>query len=468
MEGNIQYSTIKDNGVAIFTTFYQIDPAYSLCNVVEDQLKMFTMHGYKIKVLVDEGLDESKLRGVWKHPNVTICKFLTVDRSNEGILPSDFHEQANKLYEQIKEILKDVKTVIAHDVILQPAHIIHNLACRRLAQERLDLSWIHWAHSSTAPQVKCSDPTVSNVIGQKFPNSIAAYPNDWDRARVARNWGYEMNEVKTVHHPSDFVELMFGKEIDLEEYPSLSEEDKQKLDKDFNYSLRLSKDLVEEFDLLSADVISAYPCRLDRGKQPEFLIKTMAKMKDLGRDVRCILFDFHSTGDDKVVFKEELQRIGMEWGLTPKELIFISKWREETSLSVPREVVMNIKKISDFHMHPSTSETYSLVVQESMAWKNFCVLNHHTPYMRDIYGSKNVLHVEFGSAVNILTGEDGSTNVSIYDEPQHFENLANKILYFIEEANPVIAQWRMIRQTKNLKYIFRRQLEPLLYGIDIK
>ena len=118
-------------------------------------------------------------------------------------------------------------------------------------------------------------------------------------------------------------------------------------------------------------------------------------------------------------------------------------------------------------MHPSTSETYSLVVQESMIWKNLCVLNHHFPPMRDIYGSKNVLYEEFGSAVNSLTGENGATNINIYDQPKHFENLANRILYHIEVANPVINQWRFIRQTKSLKYIFRTQLEPLLYELKV-
>lgn len=467
MEQITKYHTMKDNQVAILTTFYSVDNAYSLCNVVEDQLKMFTMHGYKIKLFVDEGLDEKTLKGVWKHPNITFVKFMKVERSNEGKLKENFQEESNALYAQLKELLKDVKVVIAHDIVLQSAHIIHNLACRRVAQERPDLRWIHWAHSATSAKVPCSDETASAVIGQKFPNSIVAYPNDWDKKRVAQNWGYELDEVKTVHHPSDFLELMFGKEIDFSIYPSLSEEDKNKLDKEINYPIRLTKDLVNEFDILNADVIVAYPCRLDRGKQPEFLIKTMAKMKDLGRTVRCILFDFHSTGDDKLVYKEELQRTAMEWGLTPHEMIFVSKWREDTHLSVPREVVMNIKKISDFHMHPSTSETYSLVVQESMIWKNLCVLNHHFPPMRDIYGSKNVLYEEFGSAVNSLTGENGATNINIYDQPKHFENLANRILYHIEVANPVINQWRFIRQTKSLKYIFRTQLEPLLYELKV-
>ena len=132
MEGVIQHHNMKENKVTLFTTFYSVDPAYSLCNVVEDQLKMFTMHGYKIDLLVDEELDESTLSGVWKHPNITLKKFMKVDRSNEGILADNFQDQANQLYDQLKELLKDTQVVIAHDIILQPAHIIHNIACRRV------------------------------------------------------------------------------------------------------------------------------------------------------------------------------------------------------------------------------------------------------------------------------------------------------------------------------------------------
>jgi len=230
MEETIKYNTMRDNQVAILTTFYQVDTAYSLCNVVEDQLKMFTMHDYKIKLLVDEELNENLLTGVWKHPNITIQKFMKVNRSNEGILPGDFAEQAEKLYQQLREILKDVKVVIAHDVILQPAHIIHNIACRRVAEERFDLRWLHWCHSSTAPQIRCSSEDAKKIINQKFPNSIACYPNDWDKKRVALNYGYELNEVKVVHHPSDFLELMFGKEINFDEIPNLSEEARKVLE----------------------------------------------------------------------------------------------------------------------------------------------------------------------------------------------------------------------------------------------
>lgn len=461
-------SNLKNYGVAIHSTFYSIDPAYSLCNCVEDQIRMFINNGYKIKMLVDEELPDSEITGVWNNENVKIERLPSFHRDNDGILIPEYQEQVDKYYEVMKNVLSDVKVCISHDTVLQPAHIVANLASRKLAEERPDLRWLHWSHSATAPSVRCSNDAAREIIQQKFPNALMCYPNDWDRKRVAINYKYEMDEVKCVHHPSDFTSLMFGDEVRWGDVPNLSDEAKAFMDKNINYPIRLSKALVDEFKILDADVISVYPCRLDRGKQPEFNIKTMAAIKKLGRSVKMIIFDFHSTGGDKVVFREELKRIAEQHGLTKDECIFISEWREDTHYNVPRQVIMNMKKISDFHMHPSTSETYSLVVQESMIWRNFCVLNHHAGYMRDIYGSSNVLHEPFGSAMNMLDGEDGATNINISNELQHFENLANKVLYFIEVANPVIKQWRFIRQTKSLDYIFRNQLEPLLYMEELK
>lgn len=424
---------------------------------------MFVDNGYKIKILVDEQFKSPG--GYWSHPNVTYGYTPMVERSNEGILKENWQEQTESFYQSLKKELEGYKVCLTHDVVLQPAHLIHNIAARRLADERNDLRWLHWSHSATAPQVRCSDDGARKLIQRKFPNSFMCYPNDWDRKRVALNYGYELDEVKCIHHPSDFLSLLWGDEIDLSEIQD--EAVRNKLDKQINYPLRLSKALVNEFDILNADVISVYPCRLDRGKQPEWNIRTMAKIKETGRSVKMIIFDFHSTGGDKVVYKDELERIGKQWGLTDKELIFVSKWREETHLHVPRQMIMNLKKIADFHMHPSTSETYSLVVQESMACRNLCILNHHTPYMRDIYGSKNILHEPMGSAVNSLMGEDGSTSLNIHNEQKHFENLAGKIIYMLEN-DPVLNQWRFIRKNRNLNFVFKQELEPLLFYGETK
>jgi hypothetical protein len=129
---------------------------------------------------------------------------------------------------------------------------------------------------------------------------------------------------------------------------------------------------------------------------------------------------------------------------------------------VERAVIRDMKMLSDLCVHPSTSETYSLVVQEAMLCKNFCVVNHHFPAMRDIYGSKNVLYEPFGGAVNILDMDNGSTNLQIHQEDVHFNNLANKIRYFLEN-DWAVAQFRFIRKFRNTDYVFKHELEPLLY-----
>lgn len=239
---------MKENKVAILTTFYQIDSAYSLCNVVEDQLKMFiNIGGYKIVVIVDEALNIDSLTGIWRHPNITYKKIPGVNRSNEGNLPDNYKEQVNKLYESLKEILKDCKICIGHDITLQCAHIIHNLACRKLAEERDDLFWLHWSHSATSPSIRCSDPEAAEKIKPKFPHSYMCYPNEWDRKRVALNYKYELDEVKCVHHPSDFLSLMFGDEIDINNIPNITPEAAEWINRKINYPIKLSKDLVKEF-----------------------------------------------------------------------------------------------------------------------------------------------------------------------------------------------------------------------------
>lgn len=441
---------MKDNKVAIFTSFYDFDPGYSLILCVEDQLRMFIDNDYKIKLFVDHVFRNPG--GVWAHPNITYAFLPPAQRSNEGDLNDKWQNEVTAIYDHLKSELEGYKVVLTHDMILQPAELIYNAAGRKLASERNDLRWLHWCHSPTQAAVNCNIPEIKELISQKFPNSFICYPNDWDRKRVALNHKLELDEIKCVHHPSDFVSLLCGDEEDMSEKGLKT--------------LNLTKDFVKEFDLFNADVISVYPCRLDRGKQPEFNIKTMAKMKEMGRKVLMVIFDFHSTGGDKVVYREELKQIARAWGLTEKECVFISEWREETRYNVPRQFIMNLKKMSDFHMHSSNTETYSLVCQESIATKNFMVLNHHLPVMRDIYGSKNALFENFGSTVNIMDGENGSTTLNIHDEQLEFINRANRILYFLEN-NPVLSEWRFIRQKRNTDFVFKNELEPLLYATTL-
>lgn len=429
---------LKDYGVCIATSFYCWDPSYSLISVVESQIKMLVDIGdYKIKVLVDEQFPVDDAPDIWRHPNVTLERIPPFHKDNDGILPPDYQEQVEKLYNSLKEILKDCSVVLTHDLVLQPAEILYNLAVRRLAEERNDLHFLHMSHSATAPSVRCSDEKAREIIQQPFPgDAIMLYPNDWDRKRVSINYKYPLDRIKCVHHP-----------IDIPEYLGFHE---------------WTRELVKEKDLLNADIMAVYPIRLDRGKQVEFPIRILAAIKKKGRDVRLVVMDFSSTGGDKIIYREELKRIAKEEGLDDKEITFMSEWQEKTHLHSPRQMVRDLMLISNLYIHASTSETYSLTTQEAIICKNLIVLNHHFPPMRDIYGSDNIIYYPFGSAVNVLDGEDGATNININDKDKHFENIANEIIYFIEN-NPVLAEHTFIKKHRNLNYIFEKEFEPLLY-----
>ncbi|MDD5015251.1 MAG: hypothetical protein PHW73_09185, partial [Atribacterota bacterium] len=126
------------------------------------------------------------------------------------------------------------------------------------------------------------------------------------------------------------------------------------------------KSFIDKRDVYSADAITVYPVRLDRGKQAEFVVKTSAMIKELDMSVRCIIVDFHSTGGDKVVYRDQLKQLGLDWGLTPQELSFTSEFSAEWKARIPHEDVMALFRMSNFFVMPSVSESYSLLPKKPL------------------------------------------------------------------------------------------------------
>jgi len=421
--------------ISIFTTFYSVDRAYSLTLVVEEQIKMLVENGYNIDVIVTKGF---KPDGYFSHENVTLKYIPDTNRSNEGELKENYEEEVSKIETALEEILTGVDICITHDVIYQPAHIIFNLASRNIAGRRKDLRWLHWIHSATSPTIRCNTPRISDIIQQRFPNSFVVYPNAGDIPRVARNFGYEEDEVKRVHHSTD-----------IPEYLGFN-----------NWSTKIYRD----YKLEEADFIGTYPIRLDRGKQVECFIKTIGAIKRFGRSARGVIIDFHSDSsnpnDDKFKYRKELLKIAKDWDVE-KEIIFTSQVDKELAYSCPRQMVRDFMLASNLFMLPSTSETYSLIAQEAMICKNFVILNRDFPPIRSVYGEAP-LYKQFSSSVNALTGLDGETVTKHDNEMDWYKDLAKAITYYIDN-NPVLSLNTLVRTKRNSSYIFKRELEPLFY-----
>jgi len=422
---------IKTKKVAIFTTFLGVDMAYSLISVASDQINMLKRKGYNPVVIVGKGF---KPKGAFE--GVELRNIPPVRLSNQGELLDNYQEEIKMMTDALREILKDIEVCMTHDIIYQPAHLIHNVAARRIALERPDLKWLHWIHSATSPSILCNKDEVRAEITRAFPNSFICYPNTFDIGRVAKNFGFEERHVKHVPHA-----------IDLPEFYGFTD---------------LSKEFVDKYNILGAEAIMVYPCRLDRGKQPQMNIKIMAALKRMGITVRLIIMDFHSTGGDKVTYRNELRSIhAARNGLTENEVIFTSEFKPETKSSCPRAMVRDMFLLANIYCHPSVSETYSLTTQEAAMCSNMIILNYDFPPMRTIY-EDYPLYYKFSSNIDMLSGENGDTVTKYDNEKGYFNNIAMRILYEFR-YNRILALRNELRLKRNLDYVFRNYIEPLLY-----
>jgi len=228
----------------------------------------------------------------------------------------------------------------------------------------------------------------------------------------------------------------------------------------------ITKKLVQEKDLLSADAILVYPVRLDRGKQVEYVIHTASAIKKLGRSVRVVCADFHSTGTkgDKVEYRKWLKEYAIDQGLNSAEMTFTSEFDESLKTRCPREMIRDLMLLSPVFLLSSKSETYSLITQEAGLCGALLVLNADFPALRGIYGAK-ALYYPFSSNVDKLTGMDGETTTNYTDIDAFFRDIALRVIYELEN-NKVLAQRIRIRKERNPDYIMRRYIEPLFYCFD--
>jgi glycosyltransferase involved in cell wall biosynthesis len=435
--------------VTIFTTFADISEAYSLNRIVQDQLKMFLNNGYAPTVIAAATF---KPKGIYADERVTIKTIPMVPVHNEVKKDPTFEDDVQKLTNALEEILKDTDVVITHDIVYQNACLKHNFAARKVAEKFPQIKWLHWIHSATSPVTLANlrpyfQDEYLTTIAKPFPNSKYIFFNHWSVPRVAQNFSISQSDVQVVHHPSDLSEVF-----------ALSPEVDQ---------------LCKDKDIFSADAICVYPIRLDRGKQVEYVIKTMACLKDFGLKVRVIIVDFHSTGGDKVTYRDELKAMAIDWGLNSEEIIWTSETRPEWKTEVPHKHVMAFMRLSNVFIMPSVSESYSLITQEAGLNKVVGVANFDFPPFRDIFG-QNMIYRKFSSNVDMLSGFDGNTNTAY--GPNNISNEERKSYekrYHVETAGLIVNRLLtssdlqlsiFLRKFRNLDYVFKHELEPLLYG----
>ena len=420
--------------VCILTDFYEADSTYSLNIIAEAQINMALDAGYPVVGIVTEGFKSAR---AWDKIELRYIPSPKERKNHVEFYPT-IGDDVKATKAALDEVLADVDVILTHDLIYQCATMPLNFAARAWAQQNPHAVWLNWVHSATPSPIWTTEDRKLEPLQRHFPNSKVCFPNSWDVPRVARAFRCEPSDVAVVPHPTNVPEYLGFQDI--------------------------TKRMVKEKDLLSADAILVYPVRLDRGKQVEHVMRVAAGLKHFGKSVRVICVDFHSTGDDKVVYREDLKKMLPEMGLNETEVTFTSEFDKELHLRAPREVVRDLMLLCNVFVQPSVSETYSLIAQEAGLCGAFLILNHDFPPFRSVYG-QHAGYFQFSSAVDALTGRDGEVKTNYGDIDDYFRNIAGRVAYELQ-YNPVLAQRTRIRQQRNPGFVFKNFIEPLFYFKD--
>ena len=412
--------------VGILTTFFNFDPSYSLCSVVESQLAALVKFGYKTILFThDNFTDDAKVpKGV--EIRKIVPRFLLVDYSAHQEVSKDLEEQSKQTYEALKEHTKDIDVIIEHDLIFQGWFLPYCLAIHKLANEA-NIRWFHWIHSY--PNARPAGLQYPHTMRYTLPEkSKLVYLNNVHIINAAESYSSYPKDVRIVYNSID-PRLFWN------------------LDP-FVISL------IDKYDLLSADFMQVYPVstpRMVSGKQLYTVIDIMAKLKKLGKKVRLVVCNAHANDKrEKQVIAEALSYASQK-GLSQLEVIFTSLEGVNYELGVSRSIVSQLFQLSNLFIFPSSSENCSLILLEAMLSKCLLILNESVPSMRE-FGGENALYFKFGSI---------HENVNYNDKESFMEQVA-KIIISEFSQNKALKASNKIKQQFNFENIFRTQIEPLI------
>jgi len=413
--------------IAILTDFRGYDQAYGLCQFVRNEIKLLMRNDYMPKLILRDGYRQDECQAAYN-----LTEFHSIDPGTTGTnrveVDDNSEEDINRLYMQLCDVLGDTQIVITHDLIYQANSWKQHVAARRLAKRRPDLKWLHVVHSSSVLNTAEKTDKYSQELKGKFPNSLLWTFTNESIDRVGGLYGYEVDEIVVIPPPLDFLEYM---------HP-------------------VSQQIIQEHDLMHADIIIVYPCRLDRGKQPEVAIEITAKLREMHYDARMVLVNSYSNAGAKALFRDELKQQAHSLNVP----LVLTSDVTECRVRTPHQVIMNLFELGDVLIQPSLSESYSRILCEA-AWHGCAlVLNYDLPLFREYTGVASF--GKFSSCIDINTGQPGETNTVYSNREAYMHGMAAKIAYHIENDS-TLKLHRMMRQERSLEAIWPK-LQAIIEG----
>lgn len=190
--------------IAIITTFVDIFEAFSLCGVVESQLRSLIDAGYDTTFVACDGF---QMKGVYCSPDLKHFRIPNHQIEKDSFAlksPNEFKISVEKIKTRLRQAISQIDIAITHDIIYLPQHLAYNQACRELSLEFPEVRWLHWIHSAPEPHKDYPDNDPRSARFKKFPNGILIYPNSYDLPRVSKQFSVDDGDINVVPHLMDF------------------------------------------------------------------------------------------------------------------------------------------------------------------------------------------------------------------------------------------------------------------------
>lgn len=419
--------------VGCLTTFGNFSSAFSLCGVVKQQLIALVRYGYNPVLFVLDTFKEQDKVPEGVEVRTVIPQLLLEPYAKHDLTKLD--EDVAKAQKIMEENMADIDVCLTHDIIFINSYLPYNIALRKAIETKLDkVRWLHWMHSG--PSFAKLDGSVYDNLCTLPKNSHLVYMNYTDTLRAAEMYHVLPKDVRTIFNPMDIREL-------------------------YNFD-PITKELIEENDLMSPDFLAIYPLSTTRmgenGKQLGKAIRIMSCLKKKGFSVSLVVPNAHANADKEKAAIEGMYQYAFDRGMERREVIFTSFHHPPAyEHGVPHEVVRDLFLLSNVFLFPSISENCPLVLLEAMAGKNILVLNGSFPAFKD-FGKEDALYFGFGSLV------EGGREFPDGEE-KYYEDIATLIVSEFNQNKAIKAQTR-IRKEFNIDYIFKRQLEPAILEIS--
>lgn len=352
--------------VGILTTFFNFDPGYSLCAVVQDQLTALVKHGHSpiLFVLASFKDDEKVPKGVEIRK---IVPQLILEPYKELQFPAHWKEDVAKAKKLFEKNMQDVDVLIAHDIFFIDTFLPYNIALR---ESNLTCRILAWTHSAPSQRpVLENNPHANRFVLP--PRTRLVYLNHDKAIDLAEMYGAWLKDVRIVHNSRD-----------VRTFWSLDP---------------FVLNLIDKYNLLSADIISVYPVstpRMVSGKGLDKVVKIHSKLKELGYKTRLIVPNAHANAakDQKTIM--DFMVWAQDRNIYGDELIFTSQEEKKYELGVPPKIVSDLFRLSNIFIFPTVSENSSLVLLEAMLSGNLLILNKRVGTLLEHAGEK-AIYFEF-------------------------------------------------------------------------